>query len=109
MKKIFTALKATRVFGSLSDAFVSAAIANAKVVEVAAGALIMKVLSRRDEVVVAATLCSYLYSHPRFISHALEHLRLAKWTCPVTLSIRLWIWTSALVSIFLDFFSAPLR
>ena len=60
MKKIFTALKATRVFGSLSDAFVSAAIANAKVVEVGAGALIMKVLSRRDEVVVAATLCMQL-------------------------------------------------
>ena len=43
MKKIIAQLKNTRVFGSLSEAFVSAAVANAKIVDVAAGALITKV------------------------------------------------------------------
>ena len=44
MKKIISLLKSNKAFASLSDAFVAAAAANAAVVDVGAGALIMKVL-----------------------------------------------------------------
>jgi hypothetical protein len=87
MKKILTALKGTRVFGALSDAFVSAAIANAKIVEVSAGALIMKVLLSGQY--LAPHLCSDLHLHARVASHAVEHHRLAKLICPWIPSIRL--------------------
>jgi hypothetical protein len=43
IKKIIASLKSNRVFSCLSDAYVSAAVSNARVVDVAAGALLMKV------------------------------------------------------------------
>jgi hypothetical protein len=57
MKRVIAALKSSQVFGVLSEAFVLAAAANARIVEVGAGALIMKVppLTLQDVVYCASS------------------------------------------------------